>query len=123
MAAEKGDLESEEYREALQNMLLHSRDEGIDKVMNENNLDAIVAPTGSPAWKTDLILGDNFSLSSSSPSARAGYPIISVPMGQLDGLPVGVSFFGRAWSEPVLLEIAYAYEQATQHRIIPEFKN
>jgi len=104
-------------------MLLHSRDEGIDKVMNENNLDAIVAPTGSPAWKTDLILGDNFSLSSSSPSARAGYPIISVPMGQLDGLPVGVSFFGRAWSEPVLLEIAYAYEQATQHRIIPQFKN
>lgn len=123
MAAEKGDLESEEYREALENMLLHSRDEGIDRVMNENNLDAIVAPTGSPAWKTDLILGDNFSLSSSSPSARAGYPIISVPMGQLDGLPVGVSFFGRAWSEPVLLEIAYAYEQATQHRIIPQFKN
>jgi len=123
MAAEKGDLESEEYREALENMLLHSRDEGIDKVMNENNLDAIVAPTGSPAWKTDLILGDNFSLSSSSPSARAGYPIITLPMGQLDGLPVGVSFFGRAWSEPVLLEIAYAYEQATQHRIIPEFKN
>jgi len=123
MAAEKGDLESEEYQEALENMLLHSRDEGIDKVMNENNLDAIVAPTGSPAWKTDLILGDNFSLSSSSPSARAGYPIITLPMGQLDGLPVGVSFFGRAWSEPVLLEIAYAYEQATQHRIIPEFKN
>jgi amidase len=123
MAAEKGNLDSEEYREALDNMLLHSRDEGIDKVMDENNLDAFVSPTGSPAWKTDLTLGDNFSLSSSSPSARAGYPIITVPMGQLDGLPVGVSFFGRAWSEPVLLEIAYAYEQATLHRIIPEFKN
>jgi amidase len=123
MAAEKGNLDSEEYREALDNMLLHSRDEGIDKVMDENNLDAFVSPTGSPAWKTDLTLGDNFSLSSSSPSARAGYPIITVPMGQLDGLPLGVSFFGRAWSEPVLLEIAYAYEQATLHRIIPEFKN
>lgn len=123
MAAEKGDLDSEEYREALENMLLHSRDEGIDKVMDEQNLDAFVSPTGSPAWKTDLILGDNFALSSSSPSARAGYPIISVPMGQLDGLPVGVSFFGRAWSEPVLLEIAYAYEQATNHRIVPEFND
>jgi amidase len=123
MAAEKGDLDSEEYREALENMLLHSRDEGIDKVMDEENLDAFVSPTGSPAWKTDLTLGDNFALSSSSPSARAGYPIISVPMGQLDGLPVGVSFFGRAWSEPVLLEIAYAFEQATNHRFVPEFNN
>jgi len=122
-AAEKGDLDSEEYQEALESMLRHSREEGIDKVMEENELDAFVSPTGSPAWKTDLTLGDNFALSSSSPSARAGYPIITVPMGELDGLPVGVSFFGRAWSEPVLLEIAYAYEQATQHRIIPEFRN
>ncbi|PKD44030.1 amidase [Rhodohalobacter barkolensis] len=123
MAAEKGDLDSEEYREALENMLLHSRDEGIDKVMDEENLDAFVSPTGSPAWKTDLTLGDNFALSSSSPSARAGYPIVTLPMGQLDGLPVGVSFFGRAWSEPVLLEIAYAFEQATNHRFVPEFND
>ncbi|MFO7847326.1 MAG: amidase [Balneolaceae bacterium] len=122
-ASEKGDLDSEEYREALENMLLHSRDEGIDKMMDEENLDAFVSPTGSPAWKTDLTLGDNFALSSSSPSARAGYPIISLPMGQLDGLPVGVSFFGRAWSEPVLLEIAYAFEQATNHRFVPEFND
>lgn len=119
-AAEKGDLDSEEYREALDNMLKHSRDEGLDRIMDEHNLDAIVSPTGSPAWKTDLILGDNFKLSSSSPSARAGYPIITLPMGVLDGLPTGVSFFGRAWSEPILLEIAYAYEQATHHRIVPE---
>ncbi len=123
MAAEKGDLDSEEYREALENMLRYSREEGIDRVMDEHNLDAFISPTGSPAWKTDVTLGDNFSLSSSSPSARAGYPIITVPMGELDGLPFGLSFFGRAWSEPVLLEIAYAFEQATQHRIIPEFKN
>jgi amidase len=119
MAAEKEGLDSEEYQNALERMLRYSREEGIDKVMDEHNLDAIVSPTGSPAWKTDLTLGDNFKLSSSSPSARAGYPIITLPMGQIDGLPAGLSFFGRAWSEPVLLEIAYAYEQATQHRFAP----
>jgi amidase len=118
-ASEQGSLESEEYQVALENMLTESRENGIDRVMDENDLDAIVAPTGSPAWKTDLVLGDNFQLASSSPSARAGYPIISLPMGYLDGLPVGVSFFGRAWSEPVLIEIAYAYEQATGNRIAP----
>lgn len=121
-AAEKGDLDSDEYREALENMLLHSRSEGLDRIMDEHDLDAIVSPTGAPAWKTDLVLGDNFGLSSSSPSARAGYPIITVPMGNVNGLPVGASFFGRAWSEPVLLEIAYAFEQGTKQRIIPEFK-
>ncbi len=120
-AAEKGDLESEEYQEALDKMLHHSREEGIDRLIAEHDLDAFVSPTGSPAWKTDLTLGDHFTLSSSSPSARAGYPIISVPMGSIDGLPVGVSFFGTAWSEPVLLEIAYAFEQATHHRMVPQF--
>lgn len=120
-AAEKGGLDSEEYQNALNNMLEQSREEGIDRVMDEHNLDAIVAPTGSPAWKTDLVNGDNFSLSSSSPSARAGYPVITVPMGSIDGLPVGASFFGRAWSEPVLLEIAYSFEQNTNHRIVPRF--
>lgn len=122
MAAEKGDLNSDEYQNALERMLTESRENGIDRVMNEHDLDAIIAPTGSPAWKTDLILGDNFSLSSSSPSARAGYPIITVPMGNIEGLPVGVSIFGTAWSEPVLIEIAYAFEQGTQHRIIPRFE-
>jgi amidase len=102
-------------------MLTHSREEGIDRVMDEHGLDAIISPAGSPAWKTDPVLGDNFKLSSSSPSARAGYPIITLPMGAIDGLPVGLSIFGRAWSEPVLLEIAYAYEQGTLHRIVPQF--
>ncbi len=119
-AAAKGGLDSEEYQYALERMLRFSREEGIDKVMNELNLDAIVAPTGSPAWKTDIINGDNFGTSSSSPSARAGYPIITVPMGDIQGLPVGISFFGRAWSEPVLLEVAYAFEQATQKRFPPQ---
>lgn len=121
MAAEKGDLDSEEYKSALENMLKSSREEGIDWVMDDHNLDAIVSPTGSPAWKTDLTLGDNFKLSSSSPSARSGYPIITLPMGSIDGLPVGVSFFGRAWSEPILLEIAYSFEQNTDHRLVPQF--
>ena len=120
MAAEKGDLNSEEYQNALERMLTESRKNGIDRVMDEHNLDAIISPTGSPAWKTDLILGDNFTLSSSSPSARAGYPIITVPMGNIEGLPVGLSIFGKAWSEPVLLEIAYTYEQGTMHRIVPQ---
>lgn len=122
-ASEKGDLDSEEYTKALERMLKYTRDEGIDRVMDENNLDAIVSPTGGPAWKTDLINGDNFSVSSSSPAARAGYPNITVPMGNIDGLPIGVSFFGRAWSEPDLIEIAYAFEQITRARIVPSFKN
>ena len=120
-AAEKGDLDSEEYIEALERMQTYSREEGIDRVMDEHNLDAIISPTGAPAWKTDLVNGDNFGLSSSSPSARAGYPIITLPMGHIDGLPVGVSIFGRAWSEPTLLEIAYSFEQATHHRTVPRF--
>ena len=120
-AQEKGDLNSEEYKSALAKVLKGSRAEGIDRVMNENNLDAIVAPTGGPAWMTDLINGDSFHLGSSSPAAQAGYPNITVPMGFIDGLPVGISFFGRAWSEPLLLEIAYAYENGTRHRKAPEF--
>ena len=121
MAQEKGDLTSTDYKDALANMLLESRENGIDRVMNENNLDAIIAPTGGPAWKTDLVNGDNFQVSSSSPAARAGYPNITVPMGFIDELPVGISFFGRAWSEPILLEIAYAYEFGTKHRKAPKF--
>ncbi|MBN2184924.1 MAG: amidase [Candidatus Krumholzibacteriota bacterium] len=121
MAEEKGDLDSREYQEALSGMSKGSREEGIDRVMDENNLDAIMAPTGSPAWETDLINGDSFQLGSSSPAAMAGYPNITVPMGYIDLLPVGLSFFGRAWSEPVLLEIAYAYENGTRHRRSPGF--
>jgi amidase len=119
-AAERDDIESEEYLDALSRMLEHSREKGIDRVLAEHELDAIIAPTGSPAWLTDLVLGDNFQLASSSPSARAGYPIITVPMGRIEGLPVGLSFFASAWSEPSLLALAYAYEQATNKRVPPE---
>lgn len=121
MAQEKGDLTQEAYLDALSKMLKGSRKEGIDRVMDEQNLDAIIAPTGGPAWKTDLINGDSFQLGSSSPAARAGYPCITVPMGYIEELPVGISFFGRAWSEPILLEIAYAYEVGTKHRKTPKF--
>lgn len=121
MALEKGDLFSPEYIEALSSMLKGAREEGIDRVMDEYELDAIIAPTGSPAWKTDWINGDSFHLGSSSPAARAGYPNITVPMGYISELPVGISFFGRSWSEPVLIEIAFAYENITNHRRAPEF--
>ena len=121
MAQEKGDLNTKEYKDALNKMLVGSREGGIDKVMNEHDLDAIIAPTGGPAWKTDLINGDSYHLGSSSPAAMAGYPNITVPMGNIGNLPVGISFFGRAWSEPLLLEIAYSFEQGTKQRKAPEF--
>jgi amidase len=82
-------------------------------------LDAIVAPTGSPAWVVDPVNGDHFVVSSSTPAAVAGYPSLTVPAGFAFGLPVGVSFVGRPWSEPTLLRLAYAYEQATRHRQPP----
>jgi amidase len=121
MAQEKGDLEAAEYKKALQAMLKAARADGIDKLMADNRLDALMAATGAPAWKTDLVVGDHFLGSSSSLAAIAGYPSVTVPMGFVDALPVGVSFFGRAWSEPLLLEIAYAYEQGTKHRRAPKF--
>lgn len=123
MAQAKGDLESPEYKKALADLISQSRTNGIDRVMDKHNLDAIVAPTGSPAWKTDLINGDSFQLASSSPSAQAGYPIISLPMGYIDGLPVGVSFFGKAWSEPMLIEIAYGFEYKANQRRVPQYLN
>ena len=121
MAQAKGDLESQEYQDALEALMEGSQTNGLDLVMDEHNLDAIIAPTGGPAWKTDWVNGDSFSLGSSSPAARAGYPNITVPMGFVDELPVGLSFFGRAWSEPLLLEIVFGYEQGTQHRRTPQF--
>jgi amidase len=89
--------------------------------MNTNKLDAIMAPTGSQAWKTDLLLGDHYVGGSSSLAAISGYPAITLPMGMIDNLPVGITFFGRAWSEPVLIEIAYSYEQGTKHRKVPKY--
>lgn len=123
MAQEKDGLDSPGYKSVLAEMQKGMREEGIDRVMNEHKLDCIIAPTGAPAWKTDLVNGDSFHVGSSSPAAISGYPNISVPMGQIDGLPVGISFFGKAWSEPLLLEIAYSYEQASKKRIVPQFLN
>jgi amidase len=120
-AEKKGGIESAEYKKALARMIKATREDGIDKVMNDKKLDAIMAPTGSPAWKTDLLLGDHFVGGSSSLAAISGYPAITVPMGFVDDLPVGVTFFGRAWNEPLLLEIAYSFEQGTKHRKGPKY--
>lgn len=122
LASSKGDLNSPEYKKALETMIKAIRQNGIDKVMDENKLDLLILPTGSPAWKTDLILGDNYIGGNSSYAAMAGYPSITVPMGNIDGLPVGISFVGKAWSEPTLIEAAFAYEQGTKHRLKPKFK-
>jgi len=121
MAEKKGDLQSVDYKNSLDKMIRATREDGIDKVMNHYKLDAIIAPTGSPAWKTDLLLGDHYVGGSSSLAAISGYPAITVPMGFIDELPVGVTFYGKAWSEPMLLEIAYSYEQGTKHRKKPKY--
>lgn len=116
LADEKGDLSSSEYVEALAAAQRLSRAEGIDRVMDEHSLDAIVSPTTGPAWKIDLVTDDGSSYGSSGTAAVAGYPSITVPNGYVFGMPVGILFFGRKWSEDVLIGLAYAYEQATGHR-------
>ncbi|HEV7857911.1 MAG TPA: amidase [Pyrinomonadaceae bacterium] len=120
-AEAKGPLTSKDYLKALKDNHTLSRTEGIDAVMNKNKLDAMVAPTGGPPWPTDLLNGDHFTGGFSTPAAVAGYPHITVPAGYLHGLPFGISFFGRAYSEPVLIKLAYAYEQATHFRRPPQF--
>jgi amidase len=120
-AQKKGPLTEKAYRGALAKDLKLSRKEGIDAVMDRLHLDAIVAPSGNPAWTTDLVNGDHFLGSSTTPAAVAGYPSITVPAGSAFGQPVGVSFIGRAWSEAVLIKLAYAYEQATRNRRPPTF--
>jgi amidase len=124
MAEAKGPLTDEKYRAALAKNRRLSRAMGIDAVMSQYRLDALVAPTGGPAWLTDLVNGDSGTGSAPGPStvaAVAGYPHITVPAGFVRGLPVGISFFGRAWSEATLIRLAYAYEQATRHRRPPTF--
>jgi amidase len=120
-AEKKGPLTSPGYLKALRKCRRLSRELGIDAVMSKHRLDALVAPTGNPAWPTDLVNGDHFTGSSSTPAAVAGYPSVSVPMGFAYGLPVNISFFGAAWSEPTLIRMAYAYEQTTKHRKPPTF--
>jgi amidase len=120
-AQEKGPLTSPAYIKARNKCRGLSRSLGIDAVMKKHRLDALVAPTGNPAWPTDLVNGDHFTGSSSTPAAVAGYPSISVPMGFVYGLPVNLSFFGRPWSEPTLIRIGFAFEQATKHRRPPRF--
>ena len=120
-AQAKGPLTEKKYLDELASNLKMSRTDGIDATMDKYKLDAILAPTGSPAWPTDLINGDHFTGASSTPAAVAGYPNINVPAGFSHGLPVGISFFGRAYSESTLIKLAYAYEQATKHRRAPQF--
>jgi amidase len=120
-AEKKGPLTSHEYLSALEHNYRMTRTEGIDAVMDKHHLDALVAPTGGPSWTTDLVNGDHDTGGSSTPAAVAGYPDISVPAGFVFGLPVGISFFGKAWSEPTLVKLAYAFEQATRFRKSPQF--
>lgn len=118
----KGPLTDQAYVDAVDRTRRLSGPEGIDAAMSRYGVDALVAPTGGPAWVIDLIDGDHFSGGSSGVAARAGYPNITVPAGFVLGLPIGISFFGRAWSEPALLKIAYAFEQATKVRRAPGFR-
>lgn len=118
---QKGPLTDKEYLDALAKNHQLARTEGIDATMDKYHLDAIVAPTGGPAWLTDLINGDHVAGGSSNAAAVAGYPNINVTAGYLWGLPVGISFFGRAWSEPMLIKLAYSFEQATKARQAPRF--
>jgi len=120
-AQAKGPLSEKAYTDALAKNLKRSRDEGIDATMAKNKLDAIVAPTGGPPWLTDLVTGDHFTGGYSTMSAVAGYPHVTVPMGFVRELPVGLSIFGSAWSEPKLIRLAYAFEQATKNRRAPRF--
>jgi amidase len=121
LAQEKGPLTEQAYLDALATSRSLSREQGIDAVMAQHNLDALIAATGGPAWPTDLINGDHFLGASSTPAAMAGYPLISVPAGYAFGLPVGLTFMGRAYSEPTLIRLAYAFEQATNVRRAPQF--
>jgi amidase len=120
-AQQKGPLTEKAYLEALEKNHRLSRKEGIDAVLAQHKLDAVIAPTAGPAWLTDLVTGDHDTGGCSTPAAVAGYPHITVPAGFVHGLPVGLSFFGTAWSEPVLLRLAYAFEQGSKARRIPGF--
>jgi amidase len=120
-AEAKGPLTEKAYLDAVEKNHQLARTEGIDATMNKYHLDAIMAPTGGPAWITDLVNGDHVAGGSSNAAAVAGYPNINVTAGFIAGLPIGISFFGRAWSEPTLIRVAFAFEQATKARQTPRF--
>jgi amidase len=120
-AQSKGPLTEKAYLDALASNRKASRTEGIDAVLSKNNLDAIIAPTGGPAWLTDWVDGDHDEGGCSSPAAIAGYPHITVPAGFHFDLPLGISFFGAPWSEPKLIKLAYAFEQLRKARRKPEY--
>jgi amidase len=117
----KGPLSEKAYLDAVARNHQLARTEGIDAIMDKHHLDALVAPTGGPAWLTDLINGDHSGGGSSNAAAVAGYPNVNVTAGSIFGLPVGISFFGRAWSEPTLIKLAYSFEQAAKARQAPRF--
>ncbi len=120
-AQEKGPLTEAAYLQALEKSRRLSREEGIDATIAKYRLDAIVAPTGGPAWCIDLVNGDHCGGGCSTPAAVSGYPHITVPAGFVHGLPVGISFFAGAWQEPTLVKLAHAFEQGTQARRQPRF--
>jgi amidase len=123
LAETRGPLTDEAYLRALAANHRHTRAEGIDATLRRHALDAIVAPSGGPAWLTDYVLGDHLTgCSSSSPAAVAGYPSITVPASFICGLPIGISFFAGAYAEPTLIRLAYAFEQATRVRRPPDFR-
>ena len=120
-AQAKGPLTDAEYLDARAKCLRIARTEGIEAVMRENKLDALIAPTGGTAWRNDTVLGDHIVGGSTTPAAVAGTPAITVPAAMLRGLPLGLTFFGNAWSEAKLLGLAYAFEQATKARRAPSY--
>jgi amidase len=121
MAAKKGPLTTPAYRKALDKCRLLSRTQGLDATFRKHTLDALVAPTQGPPSTIDLVNGEKYSGSSTTPCAVAGYPAITVPMGYAFGLPLGVTFMGLPWNEGALLKYAYAFEQATKHRRPPRY--
>jgi amidase len=120
-AQKKKGLDDPQYHKALSDLRSMVRENGVDRIIKLHDLDAVVLPTGAPAWTTDLVNGDHYMGGNSSPAACSAYPAITVPAGHVHGLPVGITFMGKAWSEPALLKIAYAFENATKLRKAPGF--